>query len=192
MITKNIKKLPYGKSNFESIITRNYAYVDKTKFIELLENEENSSQFFIRPRKFGKSLFFSMLSCYYDMLRTDKFQELFGELYIGKNPTPRKNSYAVMDFNFSGINTMSPEKFEKSFTDKVKLTVLRFLEKYESVFKRADALIANIEKNQTGIHSLEVAFGAASRPLTGIGKHFVETESKFEVEHAVKCLKVLK
>ena len=100
MISKKIKRLPYGNANFESLMTRNYAYVDKTKFIELLENEYNPNQFFIRPRKFGKSLFFSMLSCYYDMLRTDQFQELFGDLYIGKNPTPRKNGYAVMEFDF--------------------------------------------------------------------------------------------
>ena len=89
MVTENtFKRLPYGNTNFENVITRNYAYVDKTKFIELLENEDNTNQFFIRPRKFGKSLFFSMLSCYYDKLRVDKFHELFGGLYIGKNPTP--------------------------------------------------------------------------------------------------------
>ncbi|GHT41602.1 hypothetical protein FACS189437_08700 [Bacteroidia bacterium] len=64
MIARNIKRLPYGNSNFESIMTENYAYVDKTRFIEQLENEANKYQFFIRPRKFGKSLFFSMLDHY--------------------------------------------------------------------------------------------------------------------------------
>ena len=113
MNAKNFKRLPYGNANFESVRTRNYVYVDKTKFIELLENEANQNQFFIRPRKFGKSLFFSMLSCYYDMLRADEFQKLFGELYIGKNPTPRKNDYAVMEFDFSGLDTTSPENFIK-------------------------------------------------------------------------------
>jgi len=161
MIKKKFKRLPYGNTNFESVITRNYAYVDKTKFIELLENEHNQNQFFIRPRKFGKSLFFSMLSCYYDMLRADKFQELFGELYIGKNPTPRKNGYAVIEFDFSGLDTKSPERFEKSFTENVQLTVQRFLKKYKSVFEQADILIDNIEKKQSGILSLEVAFSAA-------------------------------
>ena len=110
MDAENSKQLPYGNSNFESVILENYAYVDKTKFIELLEKESNKYQFFIRPRKFGKSLFFSMLSCYYDMLRAEQFQNLFGELYIGKNPTPRKNSYAVMEFDFSGLLVSSPEK----------------------------------------------------------------------------------
>ena len=161
MVAKPFKRLPYGNSNFERIIVENYAYVDKTRFIEMLENEDNPNQFFIRPRKFGKSLFFSMLANYYDMLRADRFQELFGGLYIGENPTPRKNSYAVMEFDFSGLDTTSPENFMKSFSGKVQLLVQRFLEKYESVFKNSNTLIGNIEKNQSGIGSLEVAYSAA-------------------------------
>ena len=161
MITKKFKRLPYGNTNFESVISENYAYVDKTKFIELLENESNKSQFFIRPRKFGKSLFFSMLSCYYDMLRAEQFQELFGGLYIGKNFTPRKNSYAVMEFDFSGLDTRSPEIFIKSFSENVQEVVLQFLEGYASVFKKTDTLIGDIKKNQSGIRALEVAYGAA-------------------------------
>ena len=61
MATKIFKQLPYGNSDFESIRTENYAYVDKTRFIELLENEANKAQLFIRPHKFGKSLFLSTL-----------------------------------------------------------------------------------------------------------------------------------
>jgi len=118
-LKRNINVCLTATPNFENIITNNYAYVDKTRYIELLENEDNPSQFFIRPRKFGKSLFFSMLSCYYDMFRAGQFQELFGDLYIGKNPTPRKNSYAVMEFDFSGIDTYSPEIFRKSFATMV-------------------------------------------------------------------------
>jgi hypothetical protein len=87
MNTVNRKRLPYGNSNFEKVMTENYAYVDKTRFIELLENEPNSNLFFIRPRKFGKSLFFSMLSHYYDINGADKFEPLFGDLYIGKHAT---------------------------------------------------------------------------------------------------------
>ena len=69
MAEKTFKQLPYGNSNFDSVRTENYTYVDKTRYIELLEAESNKYQLFIRPRKFGKSLFFSMLSHYYDMLR---------------------------------------------------------------------------------------------------------------------------
>ncbi|MDR2679570.1 MAG: AAA family ATPase, partial [Tannerella sp.] len=89
MKSNNRKRLPYGNSNFESVRTENYAYVDKTRYIELLEQEDNNKLFLIRPRKFGKSLFFSMLSHYYDVCSADKFETLFGDLYIGKHPTPK-------------------------------------------------------------------------------------------------------
>ena len=161
MKPQNIKRLPYGNSNFESVRMENYAYVDKTRFIELLERENNKNQFFIRPRKFGKSLFISMLSYYYDLLRADRFQELFGELFIGKNPTPLKNSYAVMEFDFSGIDTASPENFIQSFNGKVQLSVQQFLKNYETVFEQSDMLISKIETSQSGVRALEVAYGAA-------------------------------
>jgi len=161
MISENVKKLPCGNSNFESVMLENYAYVDKTKYIELLERENNKNHFFIRPRKFGKSLFFSMLSCYYDMLRAGQFQDLFGKLYIGTHPTPRKNSYAVMRFDFSGIDTMTPENFIKSFGQNVQDTVCYFLEKYQSVFPRAKECLEHINRNSEGIGSLRKAFTAA-------------------------------
>ncbi|MDR0515546.1 MAG: AAA family ATPase, partial [Fibromonadaceae bacterium] len=86
------KKLPYGQSNFADLIERGYAYVDKTRYIELLENENNGYQFFIRPRRFGKSLWLSILENYYGIGKPDA---IFKDLYIGKNPTPEKNKYAV-------------------------------------------------------------------------------------------------
>ena len=64
---KASKKLSYGQSNFEKIRKENHAYVDKTRFIEMIENEPNSYHFLIRPRKFGKSLFLSTLFHYYDL-----------------------------------------------------------------------------------------------------------------------------
>ncbi|MDR0681703.1 MAG: AAA family ATPase, partial [Dysgonamonadaceae bacterium] len=94
METKKYKRLPYGHSDFKRIICENYAYVDKTKYIEMLERESNPNQFFIRPRKFGKSLFFMTLSYYYDLNEAENFEKLFGDLYIGKHPTPERNSYA--------------------------------------------------------------------------------------------------
>ncbi|MDR3266525.1 MAG: AAA family ATPase, partial [Tannerella sp.] len=110
-----IKKLPYGTSNFESLVTEDYYFVDKTRYIELIENEQNKTVFFTRPRKFGKSLFLSMLSYYYDALFAPKFDTLFGNLYIGKHPTKKKNNYLVIKFNFSGLDTSTEEDFKKSF-----------------------------------------------------------------------------
>jgi len=87
------KKPPYGISNYESLITDNYYFVDKTKYIETLEEVPEKSIFFLRPRKFGKSLFISMLQYYYGAEHKDKFDKLFGDYYIGKNPTEKANTY---------------------------------------------------------------------------------------------------
>ena len=101
---KNIqrKRIPYGMSNFASVRKDSY-FVDKTHFIPDLERA-NKFFFFIRPRRFGKSLTLSMLKHYYDINKADKFEELFGELYIGKNPTEERNSYLIIGLNFSVID----------------------------------------------------------------------------------------
>jgi len=158
MTTKNIKKLPYGNSDFESIILENYAYVDKTRFIELLENEANKYQFFIRPRKFGKSLFLSVLANYYDIRKASQFEQLFGDLYIGKNPTRRKNSYAVMSFNFSGLNTRSEEGFVKSFANRVQNTITKFISLYRDFIPNADTAIQEIKTEKSGVDSFNILF----------------------------------
>jgi hypothetical protein len=71
-------------------MTEDYAYVDKTRFIDFLENEPTKFHFLIRPHKFGKSLFLSVLQHCYDIGKAHLFDILFGNLYIGKNPTPKK------------------------------------------------------------------------------------------------------
>ena len=99
----NRKRLPYGMMNFADIRFDNYYYVDKTAFIPLIEQSDRFF-FFIRPRRFGKSLTLSMLQHYYDVRTRDKFDALFGDLYIGKHPTPDRNTYLVLKLNFSGIS----------------------------------------------------------------------------------------
>lgn len=84
------KRVPYGVSNFKKIIKYNQYYVDKTMYIPMLEDQPDYL-IFIRPRRFGKSLFLSMLETYYDCNLKDQFKELFGELWIGSHPTPRYN-----------------------------------------------------------------------------------------------------
>ena len=86
-----MRKLPNGISNYEEIIKENRIYVDKTMYIEKLENLSDKTLMFLRPRKFGKTLFTSTLECYYDINKRDKFDELFKNTYIGKNPTPNRN-----------------------------------------------------------------------------------------------------
>lgn len=96
------KRIPYGMQNFEDVITEDCYYVDKTPFIEDIE-DSNKYFFYIRPRRFGKSLTLSMLENYYDINKADKFQKLFGGLYIGENPTPEHNTYLIIHLNFAEV-----------------------------------------------------------------------------------------
>ena len=101
-IVPNRKRLPYGMMNFAVIRREDYYYVDKTRFIPMIEQADRFF-FFIRPRRFGKSLTLNVLQHYYDVRTRDKFNDLFGDLYIGKHPTANRNSYLVLYLNFSGI-----------------------------------------------------------------------------------------
>ncbi|MCD6397716.1 MAG: AAA family ATPase [Spirochaetaceae bacterium] len=96
-------KFPYGISDFNSLITEGYFYCDRTDKIPLLENSK--SQLFIRPRRFGKSLVLSMLENYYDVAKKGEFESIFGNLKIGKNPTKLHNSYFILKFDFSCVDS---------------------------------------------------------------------------------------
>lgn len=126
-------KIPYGESDFEKVVTENYLYVDKTKYIELLENDA-SYELFIRPRRFGKSLFLSMLRNYYDINQKDRFEELFGNLYIGSNPTEKRNSYLILKLDFSNIKTFGgKEELIESFDERVIESVKDFFIRYYNI-----------------------------------------------------------
>ena len=125
-----MKKLPYGISNYEEIVEDGYYYVDKTMYIEKLENLAEKRILFLRPRKFGKTLFTSTLENYYDFKKVDKFEKLYGETYIGKNPTKLKNSYHILKFNFSGIDTTNEETTIKGFKNEVASSIKLFVQKY--------------------------------------------------------------
>ena len=157
----SFKKLPYGKSNFADLIEQNFAYVDKTRFIELLENENNASQILLRPRRFGKSLFLSVLENYYDINKKDKFETLFGNLYIGKHPTKEQGTYAVMQFNFSGLDTENHDTFYNSFLGTMQNSVTEFLRKYEGVFQDVNEDLKYIKENNPGVNALDIAYIAA-------------------------------
>ena len=108
----NIRQIPYGVADFESVMERDLYYVDKTMFLPELENQP-CAQIFIRPRRFGKSLFISMMRAYYDKACADRFDELFGSLWIGKHPTPLRNKYQVLYLDFSRIGGSVDELKEK-------------------------------------------------------------------------------
>ena len=125
-----IKKLPYGISDYERIVKDNYYYVDKTKYIEKLEDLPQPYITFLRPRKFGKTLFTSTLENYYDIKKKDKFEQLYKETYIGKHPTPLKNSYHILRFNFSGIDTSTVDTTINGFKREVGSSIKLFAQKY--------------------------------------------------------------
>lgn len=127
-------RIGYGQSNFESMMVNNYYYVDRTDYLLKMETQGAHFLFFLRPRRFGKSLFVSMLEYYYGIQHVDKFETLFGKLAVGKEPTPLKNSYLILRFDFSGIDTTSIENTEKGFLNKVKLGVEMFCQTYSFLF----------------------------------------------------------
>ena len=102
-VKEEAKRIPYGMMNFVAVREDNCYYVDKTRFIEKVERA-NKFFFFIRPRRFGKSLTISMLHHYYDINAVDKFERLYGDLYIGKHPTPHHNKYLILYLNFAVVN----------------------------------------------------------------------------------------
>ena len=99
---EQIRQIPYGVSDFRSVRDRNLYYVDKTMYLPILEGQSDTL-IFIRPRRFGKSLFINMMRQYYDKAATGDFEKLFGDLYIGQHPTPLRNKYQVLYLDFSQI-----------------------------------------------------------------------------------------
>ncbi|MEN8218072.1 MAG: AAA family ATPase [Pseudomonadota bacterium] len=149
-------KLPYGISNFKKLITENNYYVDRTSYIEKLEFANEPYVFFLRPRRFGKSLFVSMLRYYYGLEFADQFYELFGKYYIGKNPTPKANSFAILYFEFSRIDTSTTKTTFEGFLSNVREGVSRFLKTYTDL---SQVLKKEILSNNSPHEVLKALFG---------------------------------
>jgi hypothetical protein len=129
-----IKKIPYGDADFGKIIQKNKLYVDKTSFIYNLESLSDYI-FIIRPRRFGKSLWINLLQYYYDINLKDYFSELFKETYIGKHPTPNKNSYLTMAFNCAMVDP-SIDRVQEDFQRYVDNIIDDFLKRYQQHFDK--------------------------------------------------------
>ncbi|MCP4213277.1 MAG: AAA family ATPase [bacterium] len=130
MDKKSIKKIPYGITDYERIRNGNYYYVDKTAYLPAIE-DAGSYLFFIRPRRFGKSLLLNMMESYYDILNKDRFEELFKGTAIYENPTEEQGKYLVLLLNFSRVDA-NVDKLENSFLEHVQTRALSFLKKYKS------------------------------------------------------------
>jgi len=123
------KKIIYAAPSYADLRRDNGYFVDKTEYIARLEEIQNP--IFLRPRRFGKSFMCSMLHYYYDLHSKDEFEELFGDTWIGQNPTGKQSEYMVLHFNFSGIEsgpTMSD--IERSFQQKCNYLLKSFRAKY--------------------------------------------------------------
>ena len=129
---QNVKRLPYGINDFEAVIEQNQYYVDKTMYLPLLENQP-SNIIFIRPRRFGKSIFLSMLHAYYDCSKKEKFQTLFGDLWVGKHPTPLQGRYQVLHLDFSYVGG-SIGKLEENFNMYLRVKLDGFMRVYQEFY----------------------------------------------------------
>ena len=122
-----LKKIPYGLSDFKRVKTENWYYIDKTRFIEEIEDEQ-SFLFFLRPRRFGKSLTLAMLSAYYDIYYKDEFEEIFKDTYILEHQTPLKSSFYILKFDFSGVDITD---YQESFKNDLLMECNNFKRRYK-------------------------------------------------------------
>ena len=129
---QDTKRIPYGRNDFVQIIEQNNYYVDKTMYLPALEDEA-VNLFFIRPRRFGKSVFISMLQAYYDCNMKDKFKDLFGNLWIGKNPTPLQGKYLVLYLDFSQVGGRI-DQLEDKFNRYCKVKLDSFVDVYRQYY----------------------------------------------------------
>ena len=108
--------IPYAIADYAILRERGYYYVDKTRYIPLLERY--GAPVFMRPRRFGKSLFVSTLAYYYDVNEAGRFQHLFGDTHVGAHPTAEHNQYLVMRFDFSKMVVAdNMASLEENFND---------------------------------------------------------------------------
>ena len=131
-----MKKIPYGITNFKELIENNYYYVDKTMYLSNLERAGNVLVY-LRPRSYGKTLFTSMISYYYDIASSDMFDELFKDTYVFDSPTPDKNNYYILKFDFSGmdIEIEDEQRVKFEFIKRIKSGIKAFVNNYNLNFK---------------------------------------------------------
>ena len=121
------RKIPYGIMNWAEVVRECY-FVDSTAYIRALEDVK--TPVFLRPKRFGKSLWCSMLGYYYDVNCKDRFDELFGRTEIGRDPTPLANAFLVLKFDFSTVQVGTVREIEERFCENVRGQVGSFAVAY--------------------------------------------------------------
>ncbi|MBD3796028.1 MAG: AAA family ATPase, partial [Epsilonproteobacteria bacterium] len=130
-----MKKIPYGISDFIRLKSEDFYFIDKTPYIEKIENYPSSFLMFLRPRRFGKSLLIAILEAYYDIHFKSEFEEIFKDTYIIKHKTPEASSYLVLRFDFSAIDVSN---VEESFKQHLVLRMQSFVKKYDLAIEFAN------------------------------------------------------
>ena len=126
------KRVPYGRVDLKSVREDGMLYIDKTMYLEKLE--QNNILIYTRPRRFGKSMLTSMLAYYYSINEKENFEKIFKGLYVYDNPTPYKNKYYVLQFNFSGIETgseVSIEEMNRQFSELIYVGIENCITRYK-------------------------------------------------------------
>lgn len=147
-----VKGIPYGVASFTEIITQNFYFVDKSMYFPELEDTAKYL-FLIRPRRFGKSVFLSMMSAYYDINMKDEFDTLFGNLWIGSHPTELKNGFQVMYFDFSlasaGMGTL-----QENFNSYCCIIVDSFVNRYRRFY--SDTFVQSVLDKRDAAEKLKL------------------------------------
>ena len=159
MEQSKVKGIPYGVANFEQLRNENLYYVDKTMYLPLLENMSNYL-FLIRPRRFGKSVFVSMMRDYYDIAKADRFDTLFNGLWIKEHPTPLKNAFQVIYFDFS-LAGAGMERLEYTFNDYCCTELDSFIKQYKTYYD--DTTFQNVLAEKDAASKLRIINAEARR-----------------------------
>jgi hypothetical protein len=150
-----VKKIPYAITDYDLIRRGNYYYVDKTRYIAIIE-DAGRYLFLIRPRRFGKSLFLAVLHGYYDVYYKESFDQLFKDTWIHTHPTPERGSYLVLPFNFSAVDP-AHDKIDTSFLNHIKGRAHSFVKNYSDYLgKDKDYFLGEIEESRSGSDILSI------------------------------------
>ena len=182
-----VKGIPYGISDFKRLRNENFYYVDKTMYLPLIEKMP-SYLFLIRPRRFGKSLFLSLMRTYYDILQKDNFEKYFGDLWIGSHPTDQRNRFQVLYFDFSKAGCSQPETdMMTSFNDYCSLIINQFAHEYTSFYDTDfKATIESIESAKAKLSYIEIKAKEKGHPLYLIVDEYDNFTNVILSEHGQK------
>ena len=152
MSTPDYPRIPYGWADFRAMRLEGRLYVDKTRFLRPLEDER--FVFLIRPRRFGKSCWLSLLENYYDRKWASEFEQVFGTLDIGRNPTENRHSFVTLRFDFSAVHD-APETLEREFEYYCGDVIQRSMERHPALFPQQEVQrISSAPSIGAKLHSL--------------------------------------